>query len=153
MSDVMRRRRALRCRSRRSWLLMPLLVGGAACGDGGALSGRLRGNQDPVELPALLTTELPFRYPLALYVLGIPGDVTLQLFIDSIGLVVPDSVRVAEPSKYPAFDSSAVAGAPRLIFRPARRGERRIPYTVLFPVKFRVPGAQRPSGDSVGTGR
>ncbi len=153
MRDAMRRRRALRSGSHWSWLVMLFLLGGTACGDGSALSGRLRDNQDPVELPALLTTELPFRYPLALYVQGIPGDVTLQLFIDSIGLVVPDSVRVAEPSKYPAFDSSAVAGASQLIFRPARRGERRIPYTVLFPVKFRVPGAPLPPGDTAGTGR
>lgn len=101
---------------------------------------RIRGAEEPVELPALLTTELPFRYPPALYIRQVHGDVTLRLFIDSLGLVVPESTQVAEPASHPGFDTAAVEGASRLVFRPARRGERRIGYTVLFPIKFRVPG-------------
>lgn len=107
---------------------------------------RIRGAEEPVELPALLTTELPFRYPPALYVRQVHGDVTLRLFIDSLGLVVPESTQVAEPASHPGFDSAAVEGASRLVFRPARRGERRIGYTVLFPIKFRVPGGAPAAG-------
>ena len=109
-----------------------------ACSDDGTFT-RLLGRRSPVEVPVLMTTELPFRYPPGLYMEGIQDDVTLRLFIDSLGAVVPESIRVAEPAKYWPFDSAAVQGAPRLIFRSARVGERRISYAVLFPVKFRVP--------------
>jgi len=53
--------------------------------------------------------------------------------------VVQESTRVEEPAKLWPFDSAAVEGAARLVFQPARIGDRRIGYTVLFPVKFRVP--------------
>lgn len=128
---------------------MLLLV---ACGDMKQSWDRLRGAEEAVELPALLTTELPFRYPPDLFAQQVPGDVTLRLFIDSLGLVVPESTRVAEPAAHPGFDAAAVEGATRLVFRPARRGERRIGYTVLFPIKFRVPaGASPPASDTTRT--
>lgn len=125
-----------------------LAVGVAACSDAREAWTRVRGGRDPVELPVLVSTELPFRYPAALHAQRVHGDVTLRLFIDSIGLVVPESTVVAEPAAHAAFDSSAIEGAPRLLFRPARQGERRIGYTVLFPIKFRVPGVPPPPGDT-----
>ncbi|HSA55279.1 MAG TPA: TonB family protein [Gemmatimonadaceae bacterium] len=131
--------------------IVSLGLGAAACGDPKQTWDRIRGAEEPVELPALLTTELPFQYPPALYVRQVPGDVTLRLFIDSLGLVVPESTQVAEPASHPGFDSAAVEGASRLVFRPARRGERRIGYTVLFPIKFRVPGAPASAGDTTRT--
>jgi TonB family protein len=116
----------------------------AGCSDDSVL-GRLVGRRPPVEVPALVTTDLPFKYPPGLYISQIQGDVTLRLFIDSLGAVVRESTRVAEPAKYALFDSAAVEGAAKLTFRPARRGEHRIPFAVLFPVKFRVPnGAPLP---------
>lgn len=113
-----------------------------ACSGDSAI-GRLSGHQVPIELPVLITTELPFRYPPGLYIEQIQDDVTLRLFVDSLGAVVPESTRVAEPAKYWPFDSAAVLGAARLIFQPARIGERRVSYAVLFPVKFRVPTGRR----------
>jgi len=110
----------------------------ASCSDNGGVS-RWLGRRQPVEVPVLITTELSFRYPPGLYIEQIQDDVTLRLFIDSLGAVVRESTRVAEPAKYWPFDSAAVDGAARLQFRPARQGEHRIPYAVLFPVKFRVP--------------
>src|SRR4051812_2594000 len=65
----------------------------------------------PDELPALVTTELPFKYPAALYARKVQGNVTLKLFIDHDGRVVADSTRVDEPSGYPALDTAALAGA------------------------------------------
>ncbi len=118
------------------------------CSDDGTVA-RLLGRRQPVELPILITTELPFRYPPGLYIEQIQDDVTLRLFIDSLGAVVADSTRVAEPAKYWPFDSAAVQGASRLVFRPARIGERRIPYAVLFPVKFRVPNGPLLPQDTV----
>jgi hypothetical protein len=129
-------------------LVVGMLVLGA-CGDMKQSWDRLRGAEEVVELPALLTTELPFRYPPDLFAQQVPGDVTLRLFIDSLGLVVPESTLVAEPAVHSGFDSAAVEGATRLVFRPARRGERRIGYAVLFPIKFRVPaGVSPPATDT-----
>ena len=123
----------------------------AACSDEGVLA-RLAGRRPPVELPVLITTELPFRYPPGLYIEQIQDDVTLQLFVDSLGYVVPESTRVTEPAAYWPFDSAAVEGAAKLSFRPARIGDRRISYTVLFPVKFRVPNGPPLPQDTVGSG-
>lgn len=95
--------------------------------------------------PTLLTRDLPFVYPPALYASRVEGDVGLHLFIDSLGLVVPESTTIAEPSGHAEFDSAAVAGAPYLEFQPARDGRSRVGKAVLLPVKFRVPAdSQRP---------
>jgi len=142
--------------ARRSWRLAIALLtaaGVVSCGENG-LGARLRrrlGADDPVELPLLLSTELPFRYPPALYLQFIQDSVTLQLRIDSLGRVVQESTRVAQHAKDAAFDSAAMEGAARLVFRPARQGDRRIPYTVLFPIKFRMPNGPRTPDDSGST--
>ena len=91
--------------------------------------------------PMLLTRELPFVYPPALYAAKIEGDVALRLYIDSLGLVVQESTSVAEPSGHAEFDSAAVAGAPYLEFQPARNEGARVGKTVVLPVKFRLPSA------------
>ena len=91
--------------------------------------------------PMLLTRELPFVYPPALYAAKVEGDVALRLYIDSLGLVVQESTTVAEPSGRAEFDSAAVAGAPYLEFQPARDEGARIGKTVVLPVKFRLPSA------------
>ena len=87
--------------------------------------------------PVLLTRDLPFIYPPALFAARVEGDVALRLFVDSLGLVVTESTSVAEPSGRPEFDSAAVAGAPYLEFQPARSGGARVGKTVVLPVKFR----------------
>ncbi|MBV6520046.1 MAG: hypothetical protein MNPFHGCM_00150 [Gemmatimonadaceae bacterium] len=119
-------------------LALLLAMSAMACSGDRSVSRRLR-SREPVELPALITTELPFRYPPGLYLQGVQDDVTLRLFIDSSGAVVRESTRIEEPSRYALFDSSAMEGATRLSFRPARQGEHRLGHAVLFPVKFRVP--------------
>lgn len=140
----------------RTWRLPIILLAAAgvvSCGENG-VAARLRrrlGADEPVELPLLLSTELPFRYPPALYLQFIQDSVTLQLRIDSLGNVVPESTRVAQPAKESAFDSAAMDGAAKLRFRPARQGDRRIPYTVLFPIKFRMPNGPRTPDDSGST--
>jgi TonB family protein len=105
--------------------------------------------RDTLELPVLLTSELPFRYPAGLFFQRIEGEVTLRLYIDSTGHVVPESTAVVQHSPHPAFDTAAVDGAAQLLFRPARRGDRRIGLTVLFPVKFKLPPAFRTDSPAV----
>jgi TonB family protein len=97
----------------------------------------------------MINRDPPFRYPAALYARGVQGNVTLRLWIDSAGQVLPDSTRVAEPSKFPALDSSAVAGSTKLRFRPSVRDGRPTAAAILFPVYFRHPDGAPLPGDSV----
>lgn len=99
--------------------------------------------------PVLLTRELPFIYPPALYASGVEGDVGLRLFVDSLGLVIPESTSVVEPSGHAEFDSAAVIGAPYLQFQPAKDEGSRIGKTVVLPVKFRRPPADSQSRDTL----
>ena len=122
----MRRERCL------SLAFVALLAAVAAC------AGQTDEDTDSSD-PALLTQDLPFVYPPVLYAERIEGDVGLRLFVDSLGLVVPESTSVAEPSSHAAFDSAAVAGAPYLQVQPARSEGARVGRTVVLPVKFRVP--------------
>jgi TonB family protein len=115
--------------------------------------GRDAADEQPLSDPVLLTRELPFIYPPDLYAAGVEGDVGLRLFVDSLGLVVPESTSVVEPSGQPDFDSAAVAGAPYLEFQPARAEGARIGKTVVLPVKFRRPPADSQRRDTLPTKR
>ena len=73
--------------------------------------------EDP---PVAINPVSPVRYPPALLQQGIEGSVLLRLYVDSAGVVISESTRVAESSGYPALDSAALAGAPALRFSPSR---------------------------------
>jgi len=103
---------------------------------------------EPDVVPQMLNDELPFRYPVALYVRRVQGNVLLRLYVDASGFVLPDSTRLVERSGFPALDSAALAGAARLRFRGARRRGAPIAVTLLFPVHFRHPEGPRLPGDS-----
>jgi TonB family protein len=103
----------------------------------------------PDELPALITTELPFKYPAALYARKVQGNVTLKLFIDRDGRVLGDSTRVDEPSGFPLLDTAAIRGATDLRFVPAKLHGDAIPVSILFPVYFRHPEARPLPGDTI----
>jgi TonB family protein len=103
----------------------------------------------PDELPALITAELPFKYPAALYARKVQGNVTLKLFIDRDGRVLRDSTRIEEPSGFPAIDSAAIRGAPELRFVPAKLHGDAVPVSILFPVYFRHPEARPLPGDTI----
>lgn len=105
-------------------------------------------NVRPDEPPAVLNTELPFHYPAALYARKVQGNVTLRLYVNRDGRVVPDSTLVEEPSGHALLDSAAVAGARDLRFVPAKLHGEPVPITILFPVWFRHPQAQPLPGDS-----
>ena len=119
-----------------------------------AACGRDRPSQDAAtpsanrdDPPVALDPEPLVEYPPTLYQQGIEGTVSLRLFVDETGIVVRESTQVAESSGYPAFDSAAVAGVPKMHFSPAQRDGRPVAMTFTQPVHFRKPpvgGASAP---------
>jgi TonB family protein len=103
----------------------------------------------PDEPPTLRTEQLPFKYPAALYARKVQGNVTLHLFIDRDGRVLPDSTRIEEPSGFAALDSAAIAGAHELRFVPAKLHGEPMALSILFPVYFRHPEARPLPGDTI----
>lgn len=134
--------------------LFVLAPAGCSQGDGApdrparsAIASVLTGAPD--ELPSMTNREPPFRYPSELYARRVQGNVTLRLFVDSVGTVVADSTRVEESSGHPALDSAAVKGSQDLRFNPARRRGNALAVSLLYPVYFRHPEAGPMPGDSV----
>lgn len=105
----------------------------------------------PDSLPVFIGDSLPFRYPPGPYLQGIQDNVTLRLYLDEFGRPVPESTRIHEHAVLAAFDSSVLLGARELVFRPAMKDGRAIPFEILFPVKFRVPGGPPMPGDGPAT--
>jgi TonB family protein len=100
--------------------------------------------QAPVTPPKLVS-ESTFQYPEELWDAGVEGETTLRIYISPQGTV--DTARVEQPSKYPAFDSAAVAGSRKLRFQPAHRGAEPVGAWFRLPVQFRLSGADpNPSG-------
>lgn len=126
-------------------LLLALTVAGCSRGERGATAQT--GGLD--SLPVYIGDSLPFLYPPGPYIERIQDNVTLRLYLDEFGRPVPDSTRIQEHAKHAAFDSSALQGAKDLVFRPAMRGGKPVPYPVLFPIKFRVPDGPPMPGDTV----
>ena len=129
-----------------------LALGLAGCKDASGerigLRG-LRGPERPDEHPVMVNAELPFRYPPALYTRKVQGNVTLHLYVDRDGRVVPDSTRVEESSGHSALDSAAVRGSQELHFVPAKLRGEPMGVSVLFPVYFRHPEAAPLPGDTI----
>src|SRR3954468_17408892 len=107
------------------------------------------GTPAPDEVPKMLNTDLPFRYPAELYARKVQGNVTLRLRIDRDGQVSADSTRIEESSGYVALDSAAVKGSQELQFIPAKLRGEPMPVTILFPVYFRHPDAPALPGDTI----
>ena len=100
------------------------------------------------EPPIVLNSEIPVQYPEGPAARRIGGTVILKLFVDSVGRVIPESTGVQESSGYPALDSAALAGVPRLRFAPGLRNGSPVPTSFLQPVNFRPPPPAPPPGAS-----
>lgn len=126
-------------RARRLALCLAL----AACGGGGeapAAGPAAESADQPAFEPPVVTNENPpVRYPPAAFQQNVEGTVTLRLFVDSAGQVLPESTRIAESSGIVALDSAALAGVPEMRFVPGRRNGRPVGTTFLQPVRFRRP--------------
>lgn len=131
-------------------LALPFVL--AACDTKGAAESAVNAiweGPNPDVLPKMTNSELPFRYPTALYAQKVQGNVTLRIFIDSVGRVHPESTVVLETSGYPALDSAAVRGSQELRFEPASKKGVPISVPILFPVYFRHPEASPLPGDTI----
>ena len=131
---------------------VPALIVLSACMDKAgveSLQRALGAGTRPDELPVMLNPEPPFHYPAALYSQRVQGNVTLRLFIDRDGRVLPESTRVEESSGYPSLDSAAVKGSHELRFVPAKRHGEPMDVSILFPVYFRHPEAAALPGDTI----
>ena len=134
----------------RSILVLVSVVSIAGCkkGEGSGLPFQTVGRQPDVA-PVMLNKELPFRYPPALYAQKVQGNVTLRIFIDREGVIIPDSTRIAETSGFTALDSAAMKGSRELKFEPAKTQGQPVPVSILLPVFFRHPDAPPLAGDSI----
>jgi protein TonB len=107
------------------------------------------GRDTPDEKPRMLNEDLPFHYPPALYARRVQGNVTLRLYVDREGQVMPDSTRIEESSGYAGLDSAAVKGSQDLRFAPAKLRGQPLGVSILFPVYFRHPEARALPGDTI----
>lgn len=143
--------------SRSTWCLMLAVAPLWSCMSGESsqkMAAAIRtGGAHPDEAPSVLNSDLPFRYPAALYARRVQGNVTLRLHVDRDGQVTSDSTKIEESSGYAALDSAAVKGSQELRFVPAKLRGEAIPTTVLFPVYFRHPEAHALPGDTILTKR
>ena len=122
----------------------------AGCSKGGTADDAFSGvGPRPDVLPVMLNKDLPFRYPPSLYSKKVQANVTLRVFIDKEGQIVPESTHVAESSGYPTLDSAAVTGSGDLRFIPAKTRGEPVPVSILFPVYFRHPEAPPLPGDTI----
>jgi TonB family protein len=133
---------------RREFLTGLALAAAIGCGTADDGTVRLTGgttvaSTDPADQPPVAVNPVsPVEYPTALREKGIEGRVLLRLYADSQGTLVAESTKVAESSGYPALDSAAMAGAPKLRFSPARRNGRPVAGAFLQPVRVRNPRAR-----------
>jgi protein TonB len=87
----------------------------------------------------MVNPESPVSYPEDMFAQRVEGTVLLRLFVDARGAVVPESTRLAESSGFPALDSAAMAGVPRMRFAPGRRNGEPVAAAFVQPVQFRHP--------------
>jgi len=132
-------------------LALIFVAGSSACSKEAESNPVVTGHTGPKPevLPKMINSQLPFRYPPALYSRKVQGNVTLRIFIDAQGRVAADSTRVVETSMYAALDSAAVKGSRELRFVPAQRRGDAMPVSILFPVYFRHPDAPALPGDTI----
>ena len=98
----------------------------------------------------MINSELPFRYPPALYAQKVQGNVTLRLRVDTNGLVRPDSTRDRGIERVSGARLRRGEGRRRSCAscRPSSHGEP-MAVTILFPVYFRHPDARPLPGDTI----
>lgn len=137
----------------RALMLAATFVLAAACGSSpDAIQKSVQALNDayapPEHMPVMENKELPIHYPDALFKEKVQANVMLGIYIDTAGMVWPESTVVLKSSGYDALDSAAVRGAAQLHFIPATTKGKPVGLMIKFPVYFRYPGAPPLPGDS-----
>lgn len=109
-------------------------VGYAAVGERLGIDGLFGRFRATHRLPAQMSSESPFRYPVRLWRQGVEGEVLLRIHITEAGAV--DSVELERSSGHAVLDSIAVNGALRLTYHPALQGDRPVGVWAVLPVRF-----------------
>ena len=140
-------------RTRLAIVLVATALASSACVDDKALDSiattiRASSTQRPDELPVMQGPS-PFHYPAELYAERVQGNVTLSIFIDTLGVVRPESTRVVESSGHAPLDSAAVKGTQSLLFTPAKMAGKPVAVSILFPVYYRHPDEPPLPGDTI----
>ena len=140
-------------RTRSTIVLLGATLAFSGCVDDKALDSiattiRASSTQRPDELPVMQGSS-PFHYPTELYAERVQGNVTLSIFIDTLGVVHPESTRVVESSGHAPLDSAAVKGTQSLLFTPAKLAGKPMAVSILFPVYYRHPDEPPLPGDTI----
>lgn len=90
-----------------------------------------------VEQPVVALNDAAPSYPAELQRRGLSGQVIVQFVVDEEGRVVEDSFRRIE-SSHALFTESVRAALPRMRFRPAEIGGRRVRQLVQQPFVFDI---------------
>ena len=90
-----------------------------------------------VERPAVLTGNLPVRYPDDLRSRYVSGCVLVQFVVDTTGRADMSTFRVLKVS-HPEFAQAVREGLPAMRFRPAELGGRKVRQVVEQPVDFSI---------------
>ena len=140
-------------RTRIALMLVAAAVVSSGCVDDKALDSiattiRKSSTQRPDELP-VMQGQSPFHYPAELYAERVQGNVTLSIFIDTLGVVRPESTKVVESSGHAPLDSAAVKGTQSLLFTPAKLDGKPVAVSILFPVYYRHPDEPPLPGDTI----
>jgi TonB family protein len=120
-----------------------VVVAYAAVGEGRTWPRLLEWFEPKQHLPALRTSELPFRYPAHLWRQGVEGEVVLRIHITQDGAV--DSVELESSSGYGQLDEIAIRGASQLEYHPARQGEKGVAVWAVLPVRFERSATSPPA--------
>lgn len=104
----------------------------------GSPSGALSAGE--VDHPVVLLPRSPLpRYPDMLRTSRLEGGVRVIFVVDATGRVEMESVRIVEAS-HPAFAEAVRSVLPRMRFRPAQAGNRRVRQLVEIPFGFTLTG-------------
>ncbi len=90
-------------------------------------------------VPATLSAQPAIPYPPELFTRRVEGEAMLYLVVDSAGLPVRDSTRIAKSSGQSAFDAAALEAAAALRFTPATRAGVPVMAAIQIPIRFTLP--------------
>ena len=112
-----------------------------AAGEAEAPSG------DPEITPPKLIKDVKPTYPESAKAEGVAAEVVLTIDIDATGVVQNAMVAVASDAKEYGFEQAALDAARKLVFEPARLGDKPIPVRITYRFRF-VPDVKPPPGET-----